>query len=61
MMSRGIEEKIVNSERKQGISIVWDGDRENIPAEQIKEKNEDEVRLQPMLRSVILSAERYLK
>lgn len=26
MMSRGIGEKIVNSERKQGISIVWDGD-----------------------------------
>ena len=57
MMSRGIGEKIVNSERKQGISIVWDGDGNHIPAEQIKEKNEDEVRLQPMLRSVILNNE----
>lgn len=34
MMSRGIEEKIVNSEKKQGISIVWDGDGNYIPAEQ---------------------------
>lgn len=34
MMSRGIGEKIVNSERKQGISIVWDGDGENISVEQ---------------------------
>ena len=31
MMSRGIGEKIVNSERKQGISIVWDGDGKIFP------------------------------
>lgn len=38
MMSRGIGEKIVNSERKQGISIVWDGDGNHIPAERGKER-----------------------
>ena len=37
-MSRGIEEKIVNSERKQGISIVWDGDGNHISAEMGKER-----------------------
>ena len=34
MMSRGIGEKNVNFRRKQGISIVWDGGGNHIPAEQ---------------------------
>lgn len=40
MMSRGIGEKIVNSKRKQGISIVWDGDGKIFLRNKSKEKKE---------------------